>query len=1011
MARQQPLHLIFQWHMHQPFYRDAKSGRILLPWVRLHATKDYTDMAWHLERYPDIKAVFNLVPSLLKQIQDYHDFSSVQEQYLELAVKQAESLTDEDKYFILTEFFPIQSHRRNEISPRFDELYQLVGENPGKKELNEISQKLFPQDFRDLQVWHLLAWSGMEIRKNPDVRQLISMEKNYTEEDKKHLLGIHQQSINHIIPRYKTLSDSGQIEITGSPYAHPILPLLIDSEIMRISMPQAELPLHRVQFPDEAERQVSLALEMFKEEFQLDIKGMWPSEGAVSEATLELLKKHQLRYISTDNNLLAKSLSRGPNPAHLTVDQKYQPYNYSTTHGDLAIYFRDQELSDRLSFQYGGMVPERAADDFFAYLHRVDKALPDDNYPYVVVITMDGENAWEYFQHNGKSFFDLVYGRLTESDRIHMTTFSEHLDRVQHFRQLEWIYPGSWINSDYHYWIGDPLKNAAWDRLQLALRMVNQKYGSTDSIPEELNQALIQAEGSDWFWWYGKPNYSEHDQLFDRLFCNSLRKLLASAEVTPFSKVGGLADVAGALPKVLENLGVDIRIITPGYGSITWDDYDCETVAEFSVPVGKQTIDASVVKTLLPETQAVQAYFIRNDKLFGRKGVYTDPESGRAYEDNDDRFLFFMRAILQWLDQSDWIPDILHSNDHHTALLPAYTSIEDSPFHSSLGSIRNVFTIHNMGYQGIYSRDIFSKIGLPESILETEEAFEFHGQTNFMKAALFFADKITTVSPTYAEEIMSSEEFGFGLEKVVRKRKDDVVGILNGVDYSDWSPDTDELIPYNYSIKDMSGKQKNREELLRKNRLIAQPSIPVIGMVSRLVDQKGFDLIDEILDDLLSLEIRMVVLGTGERRYHRLFEEAKNEYPDKIAVNFTYDNPLAHLIEAGSDMFLMPSKYEPCGLNQMYSLRYGTIPIVHATGGLADTIDDYQPSSRSGNGFSFSEYTPEALMEAVTRAIKTFRNKAQWKFIRDNAMRCNYSWEVSAKKYKDLYDGILPKDE
>lgn len=485
-----------------------------------------------------------------------------------------------------------------------------------------------------------------------------------------------------------------------------------------------------------------------------------------------------------------------------------------------------------------------------------------------------------------------------------------------------------------------------------------------------------------------------------------MKVLLAAAEVSPFSKVGGLADVAGTLPKPLEQLAVDIRVITPGYGSIAWDDYDMEEVAAFSVPVGENTYPAVIYHTVLPETEQVPVYFVHNEKLYGRAGVYTDPESGMAYKDNDERFLFFMHAILEWLKTSEWTPDILHANDHHTGLLPAY--IKDIyRDHPTLGGIKNLFTIHNMGYQGLYPPAVLKKTGFPDDYYESNEAFRFFEQVNFMKVALSYADKINTVSPTYAREIMSSEEFGFGLQDVVKAREDDVSGILNGVDYTEWSPETDTLIPYNFSQKNIAGKAKNRDDLLRKNRLIAEQSTPIIGMVSRLVDQKGFDLVDDALEELLSMDLRLIVLGTGERRYHRLLEEAKQEHPDKIGVNFTYDNPLAHLIESGSDMFLMPSKYEPCGLNQMYSLKYGTIPMVHATGGLADTIQDYDPSEHQGNGFSFREYSPEALLLTVERAIKTFRNKAQWKFLRDNALACDFSWDVSARKYLELYETLL----
>jgi len=489
--------------------------------------------------------------------------------------------------------------------------------------------------------------------------------------------------------------------------------------------------------------------------------------------------------------------------------------------------------------------------------------------------------------------------------------------------------------------------------------------------------------------------------------CEGLMKVLfVTAEVTPFSKVGGLADVAGALPKALHHLDTDIRVISPGYGTIHWENLTTKSEAKFDVNVGDKTFTATILRTTLSEEDTVPVYFIRNEKLFDRKGIYVDPKTGEGYADDDDRYLFFMRAVLQWIEHSDWTPDILHANDHQTGLLPAFLN-EGYPPESSMRKIRSVYTIHNMGYQGIYPESVLEKTGIHPNDTVQPEAFEFFGKVNFMKAALLYADKINTVSPTYAKEIMSSEEFGFGLQDILSERKKDLSGILNGVDYREWSPETDELIPYNYSRKNIEGKSENRSELLRKNRLMAERTTPVIGMVTRLVNQKGLDLIDEALEELLELDMHLIVLGTGERRYHQMFEAAKKSFPEKVGINFAYNNSMAHLIEAGSDMFLMPSKYEPCGLNQMYSLRYGTIPIVHATGGLADTIRDYNPETHQGNGFAFREYSGDALLTAVKRAITTFRNKAQWKFLRDNAMRCDYSWEVSAMEYFKLYESTL----
>ncbi len=530
MSRRQPLFLIFQWHMHQPFYKDAISGQYLLPWVRLHCTKDYTDMIWHLERFPEVKGVVNFVPSLLKQIRDYNDFTSVDERFLNLTRKPAGQLSGEDKHLILQHFFPGNRERMISVSRRYSELFNSRGADPTDEALAAVARSWTPQDFLDLQMWFLLAWTGEELREEPEIAQLIAKESNFTEQEKQKVLSLHQQSIRELLDRYVQLQDTKQIEITGCPYTHPILPLLLDSEVARISMPDADLPLHRFSEPEEAEKQVIRALQIFRNDMGWEIAGMWPSEGAVSEAAVKLLRKYDVRYITTDSNVLARTLSRSPEPAWLVPEQKYMPYTYPTQDGDMVIFARDQALSDRIGFQYASMEPEQAVEDFFAQLYRIDDTLPDDGYPYVVVITMDGENAWEYYRQNGRPFFEALYGRLSDDQRIRTTTFSEQLNRTGELNELEWIYPGSWIHSDFHYWIGDPVKNAAWDKLHTTLDVVHQKQKDGVTLSEHAEQALLQAEGSDWFWWYGNPNHSDYDRIFDQLFCNALRKVCYEME-------------------------------------------------------------------------------------------------------------------------------------------------------------------------------------------------------------------------------------------------------------------------------------------------------------------------------------------------------------------------------------------------------------------------------------------------------------------------------------------------
>ena len=520
MARTHPLYLIFQWHMHQPFYKHPGTGEYLLPWTRLHLTKDYTDMAWHLKRYPGIKSVVNFVPSLLLQIQDYTDFDSVNERYLQLTKKSAGQLTPDEQQFLLVEFFMANEHRVIRRSNRYTE---LKAQRDTYASPEQASTHFSAQDYLDLQVWFLLGWTGEQLRDNPAITSLVKQDRNFSEKDKQVILSIHEKAVQGVLHQYEQLRATGQIEISGSPYSHPILPLLIDSEIARISMPGVHLPKNRFRYPEEAEKQIQLGTQVLRESAGWDITGMWPSEGAVSEETAALLAKQNIRWITTDSNVLARSLSRNGQPAGLTSQEMYQPYQFETEYGDLTIFFRDQALSDLIGFQYARMSAKDAVSDFMGHLNRIDASLPDDDFPYVAVVTMDGENAWEHFEQNGRPFFDRLYQSLTESQRIQTTTFAEYLEAANVERELQWLHPGSWIGADFHIWTGHPEKNAAWDALNQAINIVERKRKSGVEIPGNVEQAILQAEGSDWFWWYGHHNNSDHDDVFDQLFCDALR--------------------------------------------------------------------------------------------------------------------------------------------------------------------------------------------------------------------------------------------------------------------------------------------------------------------------------------------------------------------------------------------------------------------------------------------------------------------------------------------------------
>jgi starch synthase len=488
-----------------------------------------------------------------------------------------------------------------------------------------------------------------------------------------------------------------------------------------------------------------------------------------------------------------------------------------------------------------------------------------------------------------------------------------------------------------------------------------------------------------------------------------LRVLFAAAEVVPYAKVGGLADVAGALPKALAASGLDVRLIMPLYGSISKKDFGIRKIQKMSPvaipPEGEKT---SFWQATLPDSE-VQILFVENRAFFGRAGIYAHPQTGQGYDDNALRFSFYNRALVEYIRGSGWIPDILHGNDYHCGLIPVYlrTRYGDDPV---LQGIKTVFSIHNLAYQGRFPMDIFSRLDLPDHLARPMGALEFFGDINYMKAGLIFSDVLNTVSERYAQEIQESGEYGAGLEGVLRSRSADLYGILNGVDYSRWNPETDAFIVHHYSREDLSGKENNKAALLKTFQLPQRSGrIPLMGMISRLADQKGFDLLLEKAEQMMQLDLQLVILGTGQKEYHRQLQQVAQRYPDKLGLALTFDNALAHQIEAGADLFLMPSRYEPCGLNQLYSLRYGAIPVVRATGGLADTVTDVDAEPESGNGFVFDNYDAEEMMDAIARAIDAYADQSEWQRLVKRAMGFDFSWARSAERYRQLYGKALQK--
>jgi len=483
-----------------------------------------------------------------------------------------------------------------------------------------------------------------------------------------------------------------------------------------------------------------------------------------------------------------------------------------------------------------------------------------------------------------------------------------------------------------------------------------------------------------------------------------LNVLFLSSEVAPFAKTGGLADVSGSLPKALKTLGMDIRVALPYYRMVKEGPFGAEILCEdIETPLGNDLLRDDVYVTRMGGN--IPVYLINKDEFFDRDTLYGT--SRGDYSDNLERFVFFCKTVFLLCERLKFRPDVIHCNDWQTGLVPAYlrTQCRNTPLFSETASL---FTIHNLAYQGLFSGEKLDITGLSPALFNPD-GIEFWGQINFLKSGVIFSDSINTVSRKYSREIQTPD-FGCGLDGVLRRRKADLFGIINGVDYTEWNPKTDRLIAANYDTRNLGGKAKCKEDLLQEFNLPGKlRSQPIIGVISRLVNQKGFDLLTEIMDELMKKELGFVILGTGDPEYERFFRQIAKRYPEKAGVKIAYDSNLAHKIEAGADMFLMPSLYEPCGLNQIFSLKYGTVPIVRATGGLDDTIVDYTTDTRKGTGFKFKHYRANHLLRRVVDALSVYQNKERWKQLMLHGMKADFSWERSAREYGRLYKRALAK--
>ncbi len=478
-----------------------------------------------------------------------------------------------------------------------------------------------------------------------------------------------------------------------------------------------------------------------------------------------------------------------------------------------------------------------------------------------------------------------------------------------------------------------------------------------------------------------------------------------SSEIIPYAKTGGLADVVGTLPLYLEKAGHEISIFMPFYKSVKKSGIDIKlSNIAFDIPIGDIEHTVTLWKSTHHGSKNIAIYFIQRDEYYDRDALY-GTETG-DYQDNSERFIFFSRAVIEAIKRLGLSIDIIHCHDWQTALIPVYLKTLFA-HNETFASIKTVLTIHNLAYQGMFRQEEMKFTGLDMSLFNWKN-LEHWGKINFLKGGIVFADIVTTVSKKYAEEIRTVE-FGCGLEDVIKEYENKLYGIINGVDYTEWSPENDNLIPHQYSVEDIGGKALCKKHLQKKLNL-PQTEAPLLGMISRLAEQKGVDLLIVIMEELMERDLQLVILGIGDNKYHQMLKEAVPRYNSELSVNIMFDNKLAHEIEAGADIFLMPSKYEPCGLNQMYSLRYGTIPVVRETGGLADTIidaNDENLKNGTATGFTMNGYFAAELLFTIDRALELYKSKTPWNALRKNAMKQDWSWEKSACKYVELFKSVL----
>lgn len=533
-----PIDVIFLWHMHQPYYKDPVKGEYALPWTYLHAIKDYYDMPAIVEDTPGARAVFNIVPSLVEQLLEYAA-GTAQDPFLVKGQMNPADMSEDDRIFLLDNFFSANRQRMIEPHRRYLELLYMAGE--GKPEaVRERVRHFSNQDLQDLQVCFFLAWTGEAARRRfPAFQQLLAKGQDYTAEDRALLFATQRKLLNEIVPLYKRLHEAGRIELSVTPYFHPILPLLCDTQLAREAMPRITLPQERFRHPEDARAHICCGLQYFSEVFGVTPRGMWPSEGSVSDEALQLISECGLSWVATDEEVLARSLEGGLGEHH---ERLYHPWRFATAHGDLGIFFRDHQLSDLIGFTYSQWDARRAVSDFTGRLRQIGRQIGSEGK--VIPVILDGENAWEFYPDNAYDFLSGLYAAVAEAPDLNLTTCSEVLDHSSFEGRLHRIHAGSWINANYGIWIGHPEENLAWDLLSKTRKLLIEQHPDAarqlasgkpdgDALTRMLCTSLYAAEGSDWFWWFGDDHFSPHSDRFDRLFRQHLTNIYTLLGLSP----------------------------------------------------------------------------------------------------------------------------------------------------------------------------------------------------------------------------------------------------------------------------------------------------------------------------------------------------------------------------------------------------------------------------------------------------------------------------------------------